>query len=227
MDTRRALDSTSAIRRRVVESGGALEPDFGGAAQAPVAQKSGSATVPGGAPSAHLGTRQRSWSDTTGAPSSRGCRPAGGARRPRAGPGCRPVRRMERCGRLLAVSDSAPGRSRGAAYYRGRSLRSPSLTAPIEACSTRSSPAPIIGREGLLRLLALVERWSAAERARREGGGSSCPPSPWSPPTADQPGTSDLGAVAAVQPAAVGLAAERGVGPAAGEAERSDRGGRP
>ena len=44
------LASSSAIMRRVAESGGELEPDFGGAAQAPVAQKSGSATVPGGAP---------------------------------------------------------------------------------------------------------------------------------------------------------------------------------
>ena len=44
------LGSTCAIMRRVAESGGALESDFGGAAQAPVAQKSGSATVPGGAP---------------------------------------------------------------------------------------------------------------------------------------------------------------------------------
>jgi hypothetical protein len=44
------LVSTCAIMRPVAECGGELEPDFGGAAQAAVAQKSGSATVPGGAP---------------------------------------------------------------------------------------------------------------------------------------------------------------------------------
>ncbi len=176
------------------------------------------------------------WWSTRGAGAARARRPRAGRAdgRPRSGPahpaptGQPPAPRR---GRRSGVPARPPGPSR--AGHPSRSAhpdscpRSPSLTAPIEACSTRSSPAPIIGREGLLRLLALAERWSAAERARQEGGGSSCPPSPWSPPTADQPGTSDLGAVAAVQPAAAGLAAERGVGPAAGEAERSDRGGRP
>ena len=47
---RRRQDSTSAIMRPVAESDGELEPDFGGVARAPVAQKSGCATVPGGAP---------------------------------------------------------------------------------------------------------------------------------------------------------------------------------
>ena len=176
------------------------------------------------------------WWSTRGAGAARERRPSAGRAdgRPRSGPahpaptGQPPAPRQRR---RSGVPGRPPGPSR--AGHPSRSAhpdncpRSPSLTAPIEACSTRSSPAPIIGREGLLRLLALAERWSAAERARQEGGGSSCPPSPWSPPTADQPGTSDLGAVAAVQPAAAGLAAERGVGPAAGEAERSDRGGRP
>ena len=44
------LGSTSAIMRRVAESGGELEPDFGGAARGAVTEKSGSATVLGGAP---------------------------------------------------------------------------------------------------------------------------------------------------------------------------------
>ncbi len=172
------------------------------------------------------------WWSTRGAGAARARRPRAGRAdgRPRSGPahpaptGQPPAPRR---GRRSGVPARPPGPSRVGHPSRSACPRSPSLTAPIEACSTRSSPAPIIGREGLLRLLALAERWSAAERARQEGGGSSCPPSPWSPPTADQPGTSDLGAVAAVQPAAAGLAAERGVGPAAGEAERSDRGGRP
>jgi hypothetical protein len=45
-----SLDSTCAIMRRVAESGGELEPDFGGAVRGPVAEKSGSSTVPGGVP---------------------------------------------------------------------------------------------------------------------------------------------------------------------------------
>jgi hypothetical protein len=41
------LGSTSAIMRPVAENGGELEPDFGGVAHAPVAQKSGSAIIHG------------------------------------------------------------------------------------------------------------------------------------------------------------------------------------
>ena len=43
------LASTCAITRRVAEYGGELEPDFAGAVQAPVAQKSEYATGPAGA----------------------------------------------------------------------------------------------------------------------------------------------------------------------------------
>src|SRR5439155_12997636 len=176
------------------------------------------------------------WWSTRGAGAARERRPRAGRAdgRPRSGPAHpeptgQPPARPRR--RRSGVPARPPGPSRVGHPSRSAQPdscpRSPSLTAPIEACSTRSSPAPIIGREGLLRLLALAERWSAAERARQEGGGSSCPPSPWSPPTAENARIKAVGAVAAVQPAAAGLAAERGVGPAAGEAERSDRGGRP
>ena len=44
------LDSTCAIMRRVAESGGELESDFGGAARGPVPEKSGSSTGRVGAP---------------------------------------------------------------------------------------------------------------------------------------------------------------------------------
>jgi MFS family permease len=46
----RTLDSTSAIMRRVVESGGELESDFGSAVMGPVAEKSGCSRVVDGAP---------------------------------------------------------------------------------------------------------------------------------------------------------------------------------
>jgi hypothetical protein len=68
-------------------------------------------------------------------------------------------------------------------WFVCNSAQSATHITPQTALLTEGASTPIIGREGLLRLVALVKTIQAAQVATREEGSSSCPaPPPMFPP---------------------------------------------